>query len=125
MKKNRIAIVLISSIAFLFTSACFLFSPQRGPLKFNPDNLPEAQAGVPYDVKISITQNVTPAGQFSISEGVLPKGMTLEKLQSEDKARISGTPEEAGTYEFTIFLWCYGTNVNRQSGDMKYTIVVR
>ncbi len=124
MKKNRFAPALLAGAVFLITASCFLLSTPRGPLKFYPDKLPEAQTGVPYEAKISITQNVTPAGQFSISEGALPKGLTLEKVQSEDTARISGTPAEAGTFSFKIFVWCYGTNVNGQSGEMQYTIIV-
>jgi hypothetical protein len=124
MKKNRITGPLLISVSFLLTLSCFLVSTPRGPLKFNPENLPEAHDGVPYDVKLTITQNVTPVGQFSLIEGALPKGLTLEKVQSENSARIFGTPEEVGTFTFKIFVWCYGTNVNGQSADMSYTILV-
>jgi hypothetical protein len=94
-------------------------------LKFDPDALPNAQAGVSYEARISITQNATPAGEFSISEGALPKGLTLEKLPGEDAVRIAGTPEETGTFTFKVFVWCFGTNVSGQTGDKEYTITVK
>ena len=124
VKKSRYKIALFGSLTLLITLSCFIPTTLRGPLKFNPDNLPAAQVGVPYEVKITITQNATSAGQFSVSEGVLPQGLVLEKLQNENTARISGIPEEAATFTFKIFVWCYGTNVNGQSGEMGYTIVV-
>ncbi len=124
MKKNRFVIAMVWAAAFLLTLSCYALTTRRGPLKFDPASLPAAQVGVPYDVKVTVTQNVTPAGQFSISEGALPKGLTMEKVQDENSARISGTPEEAGTFTFKIYVWCYGTNVNGQSGEMSYTIKV-
>lgn len=125
MKKFRFSTALFAGVAFLLTSACFLFSTPRGPLKFDPDKLPEAQVGVPYEVKVTVTQNVTPTGGFSISEGFLPKGLTLEKVKGEDTAVISGTPAEAGAFPFKVFVWCYGTSVNGQAGEMSYTIIVK
>lgn len=124
MQKNRITAALLISVTFLLTLSCFLGSTPRGPLKFNPDYLPGAHVSVPYDVKVTITQNVTPVGQFSLIEGGLPKGLALEKVQSENSARIFGTPEETGSFTFKIFVWCYGTNVNGQSAEMSYTMVV-
>jgi hypothetical protein len=124
MKKKRFTAALVISLTFLFTISCFLFAAPRGPLNFDPDNLPGAKVGVPYDVKVTIAQNVTPVGQISISEGALPQGLKLEKLQGEDTARIYGTPVEAGTFTFKIFVWCYGTNISGQTGEASYTITV-
>ena len=123
--KKVILLSLFACGLVLVTSACFLFSTPRGPLKFSPDKLPEAQVGVPYEAKVSVTQNVTPVGGISISEGFLPRGLTLEKVKSENSGLISGTPAEAGTFPIKIFVWCYGTNVNGQVGEMSYTIVVK
>jgi hypothetical protein len=124
-KNNRYKTAMVACLTLLFTLSCFLPINLRGPLKFNPEKLPEAQAGIPYEVKITITQNATPAGQFSVSEGNLPKGLALETLQGENTARISGIPEEAGTFIFRIHVWCYGTNVSGQTGEMSYTIIVK
>ena len=123
--KNRTAIVLTAGFAILLTISCSLLGGRRGALRFQPEALPEAVVGLPYEAKITISDNVTPAGQFSISEGALPAGLKLEKVEGSDAARISGTPQVAGTFVFKVYVWCYGTNVNGQTGEMEYSLVVR
>src|SRR5512143_1253447 len=126
MRRNhRQRLFILAACVLLATLGCMLFTPPRGPLKFAPAVLPEAQVGMPYDARISISDNATPAGAFSISEGTLPGGVTLEKVEGEDAARISGTPQEAGTFTFRVFVWCYGTNVSGQVGEKEYTLTVR
>jgi hypothetical protein len=47
------------------------------------------------------------------------------KVEGEDDtAKISGVPEEAGTFTFTVRVWCYGTNVSAQQGEKEYSILV-
>jgi len=97
----------------------------RGPLKFDPVSLPSAQVGVPYEAEIKVTENVTPVGDFSVAPDTLPPGLELAiEEEVADTAKITGIPEEAGTYTFTVSVWCYGTNVSGQTGEMEYTIVV-
>ena len=117
--------VLLTGSVLLSSVACMLFGLRRGPLQFQPDTLLAAQAGSAYEARVSISDNATPAGQFSVSEGTLPPGLTLETLQGENTARISGTPTQAGTYKFKIFVWCYGTNISGQTGEKEYTLVVK
>jgi hypothetical protein len=38
--------------------------------------------------------------------------------------RIKGTPSKVGTYKITVSVWCLGTNVNGQTGEKQYTLVV-
>jgi hypothetical protein len=126
MKGMRsLSAALLVGVVLLWTLACMLFTPPRGPLKFDPAVLPDAQVGVPYEAKVSISDNATPAGEFSISEGTLPGGLTFEKIEGEDAARISGTPQEAGAFTFKVFVWCYGTNVSGQVGEKEYTLTVK
>ncbi len=125
MGKRPLLFALTAVSMLLSTLACMLFTPPRGLLKFDPAVLPEAQVGVPYEAKVSISDNATPAGEFSISEGTLPGGLTMEKIEGEDAARISGTPQEAGAFTFRIFVWCYGTNVSGQVGEKEYTLTVK
>jgi hypothetical protein len=122
MKKS---LALWLSGMLLFSLSCALFGPRRGPLQFEPDALPAAQVGSAYEAKVSISDNATPAGQFSVPEGALPPGLTLETLQGKNTARIYGTPTQAGTYKFKIFVWCYGTNISGQTGEKQYTLVVK
>ncbi len=99
--------------------------PERGPLKFEPEELPNAKVDVPYEAEIKVTQNVTPVGDFMIDPATLPPGLELIVVKDvKDTARITGVPEKAGTYTFRIDVWCYGTMVNGQMGSQEYTIVV-
>ncbi len=125
MQSRRLLILLLSCFTLLSAVTCFLITTPRGPLKFDPPVLPDAQVGVPYEAKVTISDNATPAGAFSISEGTLPPGLTIEQIEHENTARISGTPQQPGTFKFTVFVWCYGTNVNGQVGEKEYTITVK
>ncbi len=125
MSIRRAIVLLLAGFALWITTSCFLFTPQRGPVKLDPATLRDAQAGVPYEAKISISRNATPAIDFSISAGALPNGLKMEKVPGEDAARIFGTPQGSGTFKFTVFVWCYGTNVNGQTGEKEYTITVQ
>jgi hypothetical protein len=100
------------------------FGPTGGPLRFSPDSLPEAQVGTPYEARIQISLNSTPVGDFFISEGTLPEGMEFTFLEGEDAATITGTPTEAGEFKFTVTVWCFGTQVSGQTGEMTYTLTV-
>ena len=118
-----LAFVIFATMACICSSVVPFLDPVE-PLVFDPDELPDAQVGVPYEVTISISQNRTPAGDISLSEGTLPPELELVYVQAEDTAKITGTPTQAGTFAFTISVWCYGTSVNGQTGDKQYTIVV-
>jgi hypothetical protein len=78
----------------------------------------------PYQVDILVTGNVTPVGDYSVTDGVLPPGLTLVMDQNLRIGRISGTPTQPGTFNFTVIVWCLGTNVSGQTGDIQYTLVV-
>jgi hypothetical protein len=135
MKSKTMTLALLLTV--IASISCSLFTsnikptphpsvtPARsGPLKFEPDTLPAAQVGVKYEAEIRITQNITPVGDFSISKGALPAGLEIVKVRSEDIAKISGTPEETGTFTFTVTAWCFGTMVSGQAGQKEYEIVV-
>ena len=100
------------------------FGPTPGPLTFAPDILPTARVGEMYEAGIRITENVTPVGEFSVSDGSLPAGLELEFMDGEDAAFIRGIPEEPGSSSFTVSVWCFGTQVSGQTGDKQYTLVV-
>ncbi len=123
--RNKFLILFALGCALFFTISCMLFGRSRGPLLFQPEVLPAGQVGVPYDARILITGNVTPAGDFSVSDGALPAGLSLETLKGENAARISGTPKEAGSFRFKVFVWCYGTNVSGQTGEKEFVLVVK
>lgn len=101
------------------------FEPIMTPLLITPESMPEAQVGVAYEVKVQITQNVTPVGDMMIQDGELPAGLEFVFLNGEDAAQFIGVPEEAGVFEVTVYAWCYGTQVNGQTLEKKYEIVVK
>ncbi|MBI5351879.1 MAG: hypothetical protein HZB50_04505 [Chloroflexi bacterium] len=112
-------------ILVLSASALACFQTSKPALVFSPDTLPDAEAGVPYEVIIQISQNETPVGGFQISEGGLPNGLAYEYVEGEDTARIYGVVRESGTYKFKISVWCYGTNTSGQDGEKEYILEVK
>ena len=97
---------------------------ETGNLHFEPVQLPNAQISQEYAVTITITGGSTPVGDVFLEEGNLPAGLTLVQVTREDKAILSGTPTQAGTFQFTIGAWCLGTQFAGDQGSKKYTIVV-
>jgi hypothetical protein len=120
--KNSLLLILASLAILLSTSFCIL--TPRPALEFLPDKLPAAQVGQPYQVDILVSRNVTPVGNYSISDGALPPGLQLVMDRTLRIGRIKGTPTQAGTYKITVSVWCLGTNVNGQTGEKQYTLVV-
>jgi len=120
--KNKLLATLSVLILILSSLSCAQLTDSA--LKFDPDALPSAQADTPYEAEISVSQNNTPVGAFSISKGALPVGLQLVKVEGQDRVKISGIPQESGTFTFTVSVWCYGTNVSGQTGEKEYTIVI-
>ncbi len=124
LKYNRkVALTaLITSLVsiVLFASAC-----GSNPLTFSPAQLPEAAAGQSYQVSITITGNKTPVGQIGVDSGTLPAGLNITYERGQSSALISGKPQSAGRFNFTIGAWCMGTNKAGQAGHIDYTLVVK
>lgn len=121
-EKKNLRLVLASLAILLSTSFCIL--TPRPALEFMPDKLPAARLGQPYQVDILVARNVTPVGNYGIADGALPPGLQLTMDQTTRIGRISGTPTQAGTYKFTVSVWCLGTNVNGQTGEKQYNLIV-
>ena len=94
-------------------------------LAFSPAQLPPATAGQPYQAIITVTQNTTPVSQMTVGLADLPPGMNFAFIRTQNAAEISGTPQRAGTYKFTISAYCFGTNVSGQTGHQDYQLVVQ
>lgn len=140
MKHKSMRILLVVSIVMMslacslfpsFTPAeatptpdLYIFPEVTTPLKIEPAALPNAQTGVAYEVEILISAHVTPINSVFISDGALPAGLELVFVDGEDGAKLSGTPETAGTFTFTIFVSCKGTMVSGQTAEKEYTLVV-
>jgi hypothetical protein len=61
-------------------------------------SLPAATGGQAYNVTLAATGGIPPYGNWSVSSGSLPPGLTL----NSPTGKISGTPDVAGTYTFTV-----------------------
>jgi hypothetical protein len=130
---SAVSIVMMSLACSVFTrftrteatpTSNYIFTPSTILVKIEPDSLPNAQTGVEYEVEIRVSDNVTPVDNVSISSGALPAGLDLVFVDGEDGAKISGVPEEAGTFIFTVAVGCKGTMVSGQTAEKEYVIVV-
>ena len=130
---SAVSIVMMSLACSVFTRFTrteatptfnYIFTPVLTPLKIEPDSLPNAQTGVEYEVEIRVSDNVTPVDNVSISSGTLPAGLELVFVDGVDGAKISGVPEETGTFTFTVSVSCFSTMVVGQTAEKEYVIVV-
>ena len=120
MRRRSMAALVLA--AGLVVAGC---TPDRPPLTFDPATLPAAHVGVAYDARITIGQNATPVGAFSISAGALPAGLAIESVPDTDNlGHIHGTPTSAGTASFSIYVWCRGTTVGGQEATRQYSLEV-
>jgi hypothetical protein len=113
-------------IAWAIALTAVLGCTPRPDLQFSPATLADAQVGSSYAATITVSQAVTPVASASVSPGTLPPGLDLALAKEPaDTIHISGTPTVAGTFTFTISVWCYGTSVSGQSAAQEYTLVVK
>jgi hypothetical protein len=96
----------------------------RPALVFTPAELEPAQVGQPYFAAISVEQNETPVGDMWVASGALPPGLELVFTDGTDTGEITGTPTQSGSFEFSVEVWCFGTNVNGQTGSASYALTV-
>ena len=127
------SIVMMSLACSVFTrftrteatpTSNYIFTPSTISLKIEPDSLPNAQTGVEYEVEIRVSDNVTPVSDVVISSGTLPAGLELVFVDHVDGAKISGVPEETGTFTFRVGVGCFSTMVIGQTAEKEYVIVV-
>lgn len=115
--------IFLCALTLVLSLACEFLA--GSPLKFDPESLPAARVGEAYEVKIHVSGNSTPVGGVSISKGALPAGLQLVKAEEEENTlKITGIPTEAGTFTFTVSVWCFGTNHPGDTGEKEYSLVV-
>jgi len=81
----------------------------------NPATLPNGSVGTPYSQTVSASGGTSPY-VFSVSSGALPGGLLLNAATGA----ITGTPNTAGTFTFTIT----ATDATGCSGSRLYTITI-
>jgi hypothetical protein len=84
----------------------------------SPATIPSPVLGMPYSQTITASGG-TPPYTFTVSSGALPPGLTLSPASSTT-AVISGTPNTAGEFSFTIT----ATDANSCPGSRAYSIVI-
>lgn len=94
---------------FLLIAAALFFVACGEDCEFKAittDELPEATVGEEYSASITyyITCSYT-AKHMEIIEGSLPRGLTMD-----GSGAVTGTPENAGEYPFTVkVMMCFGS----------------
>jgi uncharacterized membrane protein YgdD (TMEM256/DUF423 family) len=87
---------------------------------FTPAALPATPSNVAYNQTLTITGGTAPYGQFTISSGALPPGLSLSPA-----GVISGTPTTDGSYGFTVTVQDSTTGPGAPYlGSQNYTIYV-
>jgi hypothetical protein len=123
--RGRVILGIACAIALTAVLGCTLLQ-NRPALEFSPATLPDAQVGSSYSATITVEKAVTPVGGAGIQDGALPAGLELALVgEPINTISISGTPTAAGTFSFTISVWCYGTNVSGQTATQQYVLVVK
>jgi hypothetical protein len=117
--RGKIVLGIVCAFALAAVLGC------RSELQFSPTTLPDAQVGSAYTATINVNQAATPVDGASIQDGALPVGLSLTATRASDTIQISGTPTVAGTFKFTIYVWCLGTQVSGQTATQEYTLVVK
>jgi hypothetical protein len=122
--RHRSAVRLM--IACAVALAVVLGCTPRSPLEFSPATMPDAGVGTPYAATITVGNAATPVGGASVQDGALPAGLVLELAkQPENTIQISGIPTVTGSFSFSVYVWCYGTNVAGQTATQQYVLVVK
>ena len=94
-------------------------SPQACPtILLSPATLPTGNIGVLYSQNL-VASGGTPPYTFSLSNGTLPPGLTLNS-SGPSNALLSGTPTTPGSYTFTVAV----TDASGCFGSRVYTIVI-
>jgi hypothetical protein len=125
MKNKHLEILSATLLTIIVSISCNGLSHTVALLEFEPDTLPDAQMGALYETEIHVSQNDTAVAHFQIINGALPAGLKLVEGEWANTAKINGAPEEAGTFTFTVSVWCYPQRFHQgQTGEMEYKIVV-
>lgn len=118
MRRN-LAGVLVTTAAILIAAA-LPATASTDDITISPSSLPNAQAGVAYDVQlVALAPGVDPSTQsiiFDVTQGAPPEGMWLDP-----DGHFQGGPRMPGSSTFTVTAHTYD---KQHSGSATYTITV-
>lgn len=96
------------------TSSSYVLTVSTPTINLNPNTLPTPAVGTAYSETVTASGGV-PGYTFSVSGGALPPGLSLSS-----GGTLSGTPQAAGGYSFSI----RATDSNGQSGAQLYGVTI-
>src|SRR5205807_867593 len=87
---------------------------------FSPVPLPGAQVGAGYAQTVTVSGGTAPYGNFTLSAGPLPPGLTLNSATGQ----LRGTPTADGTFNFTVSATDSSGGTGPFTQGQAYTLVV-
>jgi hypothetical protein len=105
-------------LAMAWISGCS--SDNNGGFELLEGALPNGKVDVAYEAQLQYNEGSTPVAGLHII-GELPLGIAFTDSTS---FRLGGIPAQAGTYDFEVEAYCYGTNTAGESDRTAYRIVV-
>lgn len=126
--RRRLKALLALGLA-LALSGCesvFMFGCMaRAPLQIEPQQLPVAIAGQPYQVRLTVPGTHTPLTGFYLDPATpLPPGIELRPAAESDYADLAGVASTPGVYSVQVYTASYGTQCRGQSAQRQYQLQV-
>jgi hypothetical protein len=90
------------------------------PITISPATLPNGRVGVPYSQSVTASGGIGPPYTGSISQGVLPPGLTAVGSGAAGMGTITGTPTQAGTFTFTVTV----ADAQKNTAAKQYSITI-
>jgi hypothetical protein len=100
---------------FFNVSPVFAIGGECPTLTIEPATLPEAEVFFQYETKTLTTNGGAEPYKYKVTAGALPRGLMLSEA-----GQLSGVPQEAGTYKFTVT----STDSAQCSGTKEYELKI-
>ncbi len=107
--------VIVTDVYGCFTTKNYSYTIGCPALNINPSSLPNGATGQVYNQSITATGGIAPYG-YSVTAGTLPQGLALSA-----SGALTGTPTQAGAFNFTVTASFGGGCVGFQSYALTIT----
>jgi hypothetical protein len=100
-------------------------TPKQHNISISPLAIASGTVGEPYNQIFGLSENANGIEDVTISKGALPRGLGVGFDVRGFNFFISGTPAEAGTFDFTVFVATEaGLFGGPQTGEQRYSLRV-